>query len=150
MCRVRRRTGGVRDRLGRMICRMPTSPDVEDVKSSFGPQFKVTERRPDRDRPATAWPAETAARDEVRSRRLRFASRAGHAGGVKGNMAATTAEGEGNRFIAIAVETSEAVPSTIPPTDCKKVGFTGGGMRGLVEVVEAPRSTVRRRWASIA
>jgi hypothetical protein len=59
--------------------------------------------------------------------------------GVKGNMAATTAEGEGNRFIAIAVETSEAVPRSDPPQNCQKVGFSGSGVRGLVEVVEAPR-----------
>jgi hypothetical protein len=58
--------------------------------------------------------------------------------GVKGNMAATTAEGEGNRFIAIAVETSEAVPRTDPAQNCQKVGFTGAGVRGLVEVIEAP------------
>ena len=59
--------------------------------------------------------------------------------GLKGNMAATSAEGEGNRFIAIAVETSEPVPFNDPGQACGKVGFAGGGVRGLVEVVESPR-----------
>jgi hypothetical protein len=58
---------------------------------------------------------------------------------MKGNMAAATAEGDGNRFIAMAVETSEAVPRTDPAQNCQKVGFSGPGMRGLVEVVEAPQ-----------
>ncbi|MBV5244249.1 MULTISPECIES: DUF5642 family protein [Mycolicibacterium] len=58
--------------------------------------------------------------------------------GVKGNMAATTAEGDGVRYIVIAVETSEAVPVNTPSDQCRKVTFTGAGMRGLVEVVEAP------------
>ncbi len=59
--------------------------------------------------------------------------------GLKGNMAATTAEGEGNRFIAIAVETSEPVPLSKPGPDCRKVAFAGGQARGLVEVVDAPQ-----------
>ncbi len=58
--------------------------------------------------------------------------------GVKGNMAAITAEGDGNRFIAIAVETSEPVPVNRPADNCQRVGFAGGGVRGVVEVVEAP------------
>ena len=54
-------------------------------------------------------------------------------------MAALTAEGEGNRFIVIAVETSETVPVHGPPENCQKVGFAGPGMRGLIEVVDAPK-----------
>ena len=53
-------------------------------------------------------------------------------------MAATTAEGDGNRFIAIAVETSEPLQFPDPGDACKKVAFAGGGIRGLVEVVESP------------
>ncbi len=54
-------------------------------------------------------------------------------------MAALTAEGDGNRFIVIAVETSETVPVNGPPANCQKVGFTGPGLRGLIEVVDAPK-----------
>lgn len=58
---------------------------------------------------------------------------------VKGNMAALTAEGDGVRYVAIAVETSERVPVPTPGDKCGKVSFTGAGVRGLVEVVEAPQ-----------
>jgi len=54
-------------------------------------------------------------------------------------MAAVSAEGEGNRFIVIAVETNEPVPVTEPGPDCQRVAFTGGALRGVVEVVEAPK-----------
>ena len=59
--------------------------------------------------------------------------------GLKGNMAAMSAEGQGNRFIAIAVETSEPVPVDDPGENCKKVDFAGGGVRGLAEAVESPQ-----------
>lgn len=59
--------------------------------------------------------------------------------GVKGNMAATTAEGDGVRYIAIAVETSEPVPVNTPTEQCRTVTFTGAGIGGLVEVVESPQ-----------
>jgi Domain of unknown function (DUF5642) len=54
-------------------------------------------------------------------------------------MAAATAEGEGNGFIAIAVETSEAVPVGAPTQNCHRVAFAGSGVRGLVEVIDAPK-----------
>jgi hypothetical protein len=59
--------------------------------------------------------------------------------GVKGNMAALTAEGDGNRYIAIAIETSETIPASAPPDNCKKVGFTGPALRGLIESVDVPK-----------
>ena len=59
--------------------------------------------------------------------------------GTKGNMAAVSAEGQGNRFIVIAVETNEPVPVTDPGTECKKVTFSGGAVRGSVESVDAPK-----------
>ncbi len=112
---------------------------VANVKSSFGSEFKVTSVAPTGIDPRllgpqtlppgmTFDPADCA----------KAASQQVVPPGVKGNMAATTAEGEGNRFIAIAVETSEAVPRTDPAQNCQKVGFTRAGVRGLVEVVEAP------------
>jgi Domain of unknown function (DUF5642) len=113
---------------------------VANVKSSFGPEFKVKSLGPTGITPRVLAPqtlppgitfdpadCASAARRQVVPK------------GVKGNMAATTAEGEGDRFIAIAVETSEAVPVSDPPQNCQKVSFTGPGGRGLVEVVEAPQ-----------
>jgi len=58
---------------------------------------------------------------------------------LKGNMAATAAEGAGNRFIVLAVETSEPIPTNDPGDACKQVKFSGPGSRGQVDVVEAPQ-----------
>jgi hypothetical protein len=54
-------------------------------------------------------------------------------------MAATAAEGAGNRFIVLAVETSEPVPLSDPGDQCKQVKFLGAGARGQVDVVESPQ-----------
>jgi len=58
---------------------------------------------------------------------------------VKGNMAAVTAEGDGVRYVALALETSEHVPLPITTDQCHKVTFSGPGVRGLVESVDAPQ-----------
>lgn len=113
---------------------------VKDVRSSFGPDFTITDVGPSGIDPRLLArqelppgmkfePAECAS----------FANQQMVPAGAKGNMAATTAEGEGNRFIAIAVETSEAASVNAPSDNCRKVGFAGGGLRGLVEVVEPPQ-----------
>lgn len=59
--------------------------------------------------------------------------------GLQGNMAAVAAEGDGGRFIAMAVQTSAPVPFQEPPRNCKKVAFQGGRVRGLIEVVDTPQ-----------
>lgn len=59
--------------------------------------------------------------------------------GIQGNMAAVAAEGNGNRFIVIALQTSAPVPFNDPGKNCKQVGFAGRGVRGVVEVVDVPR-----------
>jgi uncharacterized protein DUF5642 len=59
--------------------------------------------------------------------------------GLQGNMAAVAAEGNGTRFIAMAVQTSQAVPFNEPGPKCKKVAFQGGRLRGLIEVIDAPQ-----------
>jgi hypothetical protein len=112
---------------------------VANVKSSFGSEFKVisvgpTGIDPRLLGPQTLPPGMTFDPADC----AKAASQQVVPQGMKGNMAATTAEGDGNRFIAMAVETSEAVPRTDPAQNCQKVGFSGPGMRGLVEVVEAP------------
>ncbi|MGX9787656.1 DUF5642 family protein [Mycobacterium sp. MMS18-G62] len=114
--------------------------NVANIKSSFGPQFQVTSVGPTGIDPRLLGP-------QSLPQGMTFdpADCAKSAGqqlvppGAKGNMAATTAEGDGNRFIAIALETSEPVPASDPAQNCQKVGFAGPGVRGLVEVVEAPK-----------
>ena len=114
--------------------------NVADIKSSFGPPFTVSTVGPAAIDPRllgpqplppglTFDPADCAA----------SASHQTVPPGVKGNMAATTAEGEGVRYIVIAVETSEQVQLDAPAEQCRTVTFTGPGIRGAVDVVEAPQ-----------
>src|ERR1700721_4266008 len=58
--------------------------------------------------------------------------------GLQGNMAAVAAEGDGGRFITMAVQTSAPVPFEDPSRNCRKVAFEGGRMRGLIEPRHAP------------
>jgi hypothetical protein len=112
---------------------------VLDVKSSFGPEFKVSTVAPTGIDPRLLGPQAVpsgAVFDPADC--AKEATGLVVPPGLKGNMAATTAEGDGNRFIAIAVETSEALQFPDPGDSCKKVAFAGRGVRGLVEVVESP------------
>ncbi len=113
---------------------------ILDLKSGFGPEFKVTDITPRAIDPQffssrklpdglTFDPANCA----------KAAVGPDMPAGVEGNMAAISAEGNGNRFVAIAVETSKALPLNDPGKDCAKVGFSGTQLRGAIEVVEAPQ-----------
>ncbi len=112
---------------------------VADVKPSFGPQYKVTditERAID--------PTLLAGRKLPEGLTFDPPNCAKVAAGpemppdVQGNMAAVSAEGNGNRFVVIAVETSKALPFNDPGKDCAKVAFSGPQLRGGFEVVDAP------------
>ncbi|HYB82220.1 MAG TPA: DUF5642 family protein [Mycobacterium sp.] len=112
---------------------------VSEVKSSFGPEYKVTditERAID--------PRVLSARKLPDGLTFDPANCAKVAAGpdmpsdMQGNMAAVSAEGNGNRFVVIAVETSKALPFNDPGKDCGKVAFSGAQVRGGMEVVDAP------------
>ncbi|MGV0793633.1 DUF5642 family protein [Mycolicibacterium sp. XJ1819] len=111
---------------------------VKEVRSSFGPEFSVTETGPTGVDPKLLGP-QTLPPGLKFDPADCFGATQVVPPGVQGNMAAVTAEGEGNRFIAIAVETSEEVPLNRPASNCQKVGFAGGQVRGLIQVVEAPQ-----------
>ncbi|UXA05875.1 DUF5642 family protein [Mycobacterium sp. SMC-2] len=113
---------------------------VADVKSSFGPEFKVTdigERGID--------PKLLGGRKLPEGLTFDPANCAKAATGpdmpadLQGNMAAVSAEGKGNRFVVIAVETSKALPFNDPGKECAKVAFSGPQLRGGLEVVDAPQ-----------
>jgi hypothetical protein len=118
----------------------PDIAKVAGVKSSFGPEFKVvdiSERAID--------PKLLSARKLPEGLKFDPANCAKVAAGpdmppdLQGNMAAVSAEGNGNRFVVIAVETSKELPFNDPGKDCAKVAFVGGPVRGGIEVVDAPR-----------
>lgn len=112
---------------------------ISALRSSFGPRFTVTEVAP-----AGIDPRVLAGQKLPEGMKFspegcgRFALGQLVPTGTEGNMAAVSAEGEGNRFIVIAVETNEPVPVVDPGSDCRKVSFAGGAVRGTVEVVELP------------
>lgn len=113
---------------------------VFTVKSSFGPEYKVATAGPTGIDPRLLGPQQLPPGINYQPPDCAKTGMAqGLPQGLKGNMAAVTAEGVGIRYIAIAVETSERVPFDSAATDqCKKVAFGGPGLRGAVDVVEAP------------
>lgn len=113
---------------------------VVDVKSSFGPEYKVAdigERGID--------PKLLSARKLPEGLTFDPANCAKVAAGpelppdLQGNMAAVSAEGNGNRFVVIAVETSKPLPINDAGKDCAKVAFAGPQLRGGTQVVDAPQ-----------
>jgi Domain of unknown function (DUF5642) len=113
---------------------------ISEVKGSFGSDFKVT------DVPTTGIDKKVLAAQKL-PEGMKFdpADCAAFAAGqslpadIEGNMAAVTAEGAGQRFIAIAMQTSTEIPVNAPTDNCNKVSFAGGTLRGTVEAVPAPQ-----------
>ncbi len=114
--------------------------NITTLRSEFPAPFEVTDIAPTAIDPRVLEPQKLPAQIRFEPADCgQFANQQVLPAGVKGNMAALTAEGEGTRFIVIAVETSEAVPANGPPENCQKVGFAGPAVRGLIEVVDAPK-----------
>lgn len=112
---------------------------VSQVKASFGPEFVVTEV------PTTGIDSKVLAGQRLPEGLTfdpadcaKFAAGPQLPAGLKGNMAAVSAEGAGNRFIVIALETSEPIPVVSPDEGCREVTFAGGALRGSVQVVPVP------------
>jgi Domain of unknown function (DUF5642) len=112
---------------------------VSEVKATFGDRFQYRDIAPTGIDPNLLQPQKMPPGMTFKPPECaKFAEGQLPAADLKGNMAAATAEGEGNRFIALAVETNTPVPVTEPGDACKRVDFGGPGVRGAVEVVEAP------------
>lgn len=113
---------------------------VVDVKASFGPDYTVSdisERGIDPKLLSGRKLPEGLTFDPANCAKV--ASGLEMPADLQGNMAAVTAEGRGNRFVVIALETSKALPFNDPGKDCHKVTFSGPQMRGGVQVVDAPQ-----------
>lgn len=121
----------------------PTSADItkiSQVKSSFGPDYRV------KDVPKTGIDPKVLSTHKLPPGLrfdppdcARFVVGQDMPPGLQGNMAAVSAEGNGNRFIAMAVQTSAPVPFNDPGRNCRKVAFEGARVRGEIEVVDVPR-----------
>lgn len=112
---------------------------VSGVKSSFGSEFKVAEVNE-----RAIDPKFFAARKLPEGLTFDPANCAKAAVGpdmppdLQGNMAAVSAEGNGVRYVVIAVETSKELSLQDPGKDCSKVAFSGPQLRGGIEVIDAP------------
>jgi hypothetical protein len=113
---------------------------ISQVKSFFGPQYKV------KDVPKTAIDPKVLSTHKLPPGLTfdppdcsSFVVGEDMPAGLQGNMVAVEAEGNGNRYIAMAVQTSAPVPFSEPGRNCQKVAFQGGRVRGLIEVVETPQ-----------
>lgn len=112
---------------------------IEKLKASFGPQFQITEI------PPTGIDPKVLAGQKLPDGIVfqpascgKFAAGQLVPTGTEGNMSAVSAEGEGNRFVIIALETNDEVPVAEPGPECKKVSFAGGPIQGTVEAVDVP------------
>ncbi|MGK2880770.1 MAG: DUF5642 family protein [Mycobacterium sp.] len=117
----------------------PNIADIAEVQSSFGPEFRVDSFSSGIDPQALGQPTLPAGTMFQPAECQNFVTASVLPSDLQGNMAAVFAEGEGNRFIAIAVETSAPVPVNQPTEQCRQVGFAAGALKGVVEVVEAPQ-----------
>lgn len=114
--------------------------NVTQVKSNFGSEFKVKDVAPTGIDPKILAPQKIPPGMTFEPTDCsKFAEGQTFPPGLKGNMAAAVAEGAGQRFIVLAVETSEPIPVNDPSDACKQVKFTGPGSRGQIDVVEAPK-----------
>jgi hypothetical protein len=113
---------------------------VTDLKSSFGSEFKVKDigkraidptfmSGPKLPPGVTVDPAECA--KLVLGPEMPL--------GLQGSMAGVSAEGDANRFIVLALETSAPLPFPDDGRHCSKVTFSGPHVQGSVEAVDVPK-----------
>lgn len=114
--------------------------NIAALKSEFGPDFTVKSMEPAGMDPKLLSPAPLPPGVTVDPPGCaKYSGGSTVPGGLKGNMAALTATGAGNQYVAVAVETSQEVPfDPAVSADCKKVGFRGNGIAGQTEVIDAP------------
>lgn len=112
---------------------------IVQLKSGFGPDYKVadiSERAIDPKLLAARKLPDGLAFDPANCAKV--AAGPDMPADLQGNMAAVSAEGDGVRYVVIALETSKPLPVNDPGKDCAKVRFSGAGIRGGFEVVDAP------------
>ena len=133
--------------------------NVFAVKSTFGPEYRVSSKGPSDITPNMTGeqklpPGVTF--DPPDCEKLATGQRL--PSGTQGKTAAVSAEGKGNRFIAIAINTTKPLPFDDSITDkCKQVTFKTdkGNLSGTIDVVDAPKingaqTTARHRQVQIS
>lgn len=112
---------------------------IAQLKATFGPEFKVIEVTKRPIDPKVASPRQLPAGLTFEPPQCAKAALGQDIpSDLKGSMAAVSAEGSGNRFVIIAIETSQPLPFDSPSQACRKVAFAGDKLRGGIGVVDAP------------
>ena len=113
---------------------------IDELRSNFGPEFKVTSVPSSGIDPKLLAPQKLPAGITFTPADCaKFAEGQVLPDRLKGNMAATFAEGQGNRFIAMAVETSEPVPAADPGRTARRSSSRAGSS------ADWPKRSRRRR-----
>lgn len=113
------------------------------VKSTFGPEYRVSTKGPSEISPNMVGEQKLpqgVTFDPPNCDKLATGQRL--PSGTQGKTAAVSAEGNGNRFIAIAVSAEKPVPYDSSITDrCKQVTFKAGNgaLNGVIDVIDAPQ-----------
>ncbi|SKV13482.1 Conserved exported protein of uncharacterised function [Mycobacteroides abscessus subsp. abscessus] len=117
-----------------------TIGNIVSLQSEFGPEFAVKTMKPAGMDPKLLSPAPLPPGVTVDPPDCaKYSGGSAVPAELKGNMAALTATGAGNQYVAVAVETSQEVPfDPAVSENCKKVGFRGNGIAGQTEVIDAP------------
>lgn len=118
-------------------------PDITklfDVKSTFGPEYRVTTKGPSGIDPRMVGPQKLPpgvkfdppdCGDYGAGQRLPI--------GLEGKMTVVSVEGNGNRFMSIAIQATKPVPVEAVPENCKHVTFEAGKLSGVIDAVDAPQ-----------
>lgn len=113
---------------------------VVDVKSSFGPEFKVKDI-PKRTADPASFASHTLPPGVIfhPPECAKVALGPQRPPSLQATVAAVSAEDDTNRFVVVAAETSAPLPSDDPGHHCSKIAISGAHVQGSIEVVDTPK-----------
>jgi Domain of unknown function (DUF5642) len=124
---------------GSMLNRHIDIDKIFSVRSTFGPQYRVATSGPTGIDPRLLEPPKlTPDLTFDPADCSKYASGQTLPQGLRGRMAALSAEGDNNHFMTIAVQTSQRVPYQAISDNCKHMAFTGRTVKGVIDVIDAP------------
>ncbi|GAC1397094.1 MAG: DUF5642 family protein [Mycobacterium sp.] len=122
---------------------------IFSVKATFGPDYKVVTSGPTGIdprllAPPTLSPGMTFDPADC----SKYALGQTLPSGLTGRMATVSAEGDNNRFVAVAVQTSQRVPYQPISDNCKHIAFTGRSVNGVIDLIDAPHIAAAQTLAT--
>jgi hypothetical protein len=121
---------------------------ISSVKSTFGPKYKLATSGPTSIDPRLLTPpALSPDMTFDPAGCARYAKGQTLPSGLSGRMATVSAEGDNNRFVAMAVQTSQQVPYEQINDECKHIRFRGRSVTCVIDVIDAPQIAAARTLA---